>query len=85
MDLSVVIVNWNAKEFLEECLGSVLGNRSSLAIEVILVDNNSGDGSVEMVKDRFPGVVCIENKFNAGFGAANNQGIRMCKSIIYCF
>ncbi|RME14118.1 MAG: glycosyltransferase, partial [Bacteroidetes bacterium] len=79
MDVSVIIVNYNVKYFLEQCLRSVLNARDGLNIEVIVVDNHSVDGSVPLIKEKFPDVVLIENKENVGFSRANNQGIRIAK------
>ena len=77
LDLSVVIVNWNVRELLRRCLRSVLasGRLGGLAMEVIVVDNASSDGSVEMVRAEFPPVRLIANEENLGFTRANNQGI----------
>lgn len=77
--LSIVIVNWNVKELLEKCLRSIFETADSLDFEVILVDNNSTDGSIQMVKEKFPSVILIENEKNLGFGTANNQAIRTSK------
>ncbi len=76
MDLSVVIVSYNVKYYLEQCLHSVYASRGQLEIEVFVVDNNSPDGSVEYLKDRFPEVKFIANPDNRGFSRANNQAIR---------
>ncbi len=76
MKLTVIIVNYNVKYFLEQCLHSVRKASASVPIEVWVVDNNSVDGSVEMVRQRFPEVQLIANDFNAGFSKANNQAIR---------
>lgn len=76
MKLSVIIVNYNVKHFLEQCLYSVRKASKNLAIEVWVVDNNSVDGSLEMLKEKFPEIKLIENKKNAGFSVANNQAIR---------
>lgn len=75
MKLSVVIVNYNVKYFLEQCLHSVEAAVKGLEAEVFVVDNNSVDGSVEMVQEKFPGVKLIVNKENTGFSKANNQAI----------
>lgn len=75
-DVSIVIVNWNAKEFLEGCLHSVFNSNGRLSLEVLVVDNASKDGSAAMVNGRFPGVRVISNGINRGFAKANNQGIR---------
>lgn len=77
MKLSVVIVNYNVKYFLEQCLKSVFISGKDLEMEVFVVDNNSVDGSVEMVREKFPEVKLIANKDNAGFSKANNQAIRL--------
>jgi GT2 family glycosyltransferase len=76
MDLSVIIVNYNVKYFLEQCLHSVERAKPGLDVEIFVVDNNSVDGSVAMVEDKFPGVKLIRNNENLGFSAANNQAIR---------
>lgn len=75
-DLSVIIVNYNVKHFVEQCLYSVFNASKKLKVEVFLVDNNSVDGSVAFVKQKFPQVKLIENKQNTGFSVANNQAIR---------
>ncbi|NNF01205.1 MAG: glycosyltransferase [Bacteroidia bacterium] len=80
MKLSVIIVNYNVKYFLEQCLHSVMQARGSMEMECIVVDNNSVDGSCEMVEDKFPQVRLISNKENSGFSKANNQGIKISKS-----
>lgn len=77
MDVSVVIVNWNTKEILHDCLASLYANTRNIDFEVFVVDNGSTDGSVEMVKSEFPKVILIENKENRGFAAANNQALKI--------
>ncbi|MBX7242993.1 MAG: glycosyltransferase family 2 protein [Bacteroidia bacterium] len=80
MQLSVIIVNYNVKYFLEECLLSVLKAQKGLDIEIIVVDNHSTDGSVEMLKEKFgKDITLIANEDNPGFSKANNQGIRIAK------
>jgi O-antigen biosynthesis protein len=79
MKLSVVIVNYNVKHFLEQCLHSVAKASANLDCEVFVVDNNSVDGSVTMVKEKFPRVRIIHNNQNVGFSKANNQAIRQSK------
>lgn len=86
MKLSVIIVNYNVRHFLEQCLISVenaiermSAENQAYRAEIIVVDNNSIDGSVRMIKERFPGVILIANKENTGFSKANNQGIKIAK------
>ncbi len=76
MKLSVVIVNYNVKHFLEQCLNSVATAAKHCETEVFVVDNNSVDGSCTMLREKFPWVKLIENKKNYGFSYANNQAIR---------
>lgn len=75
-DLSVVIVNYNVKYYLEQCLRSVFAAQGDLRMEVFVVDNNSTDESVDYLQPRFPEVHFIANKENLGFSRANNQAIR---------
>jgi GT2 family glycosyltransferase len=79
MKLSVVIVNYNVKYFLEQCLYSVRRASEGIETEVFVVDNNSVDGSGKMVREKFPEVILIENKDNTGFSKANNQAVRLSK------
>src|SRR5579883_2844300 len=73
--VSIVIVNWKTRELLGRCLQSIANDEQSQSFEILVVDNHSGDGSVEMVKSRFPHVVLIENKDNVGFSRGCNQAI----------
>jgi GT2 family glycosyltransferase len=79
MKLSVIIVNYNVRYFLEVCIDSVLKAAEGIDAEVIVVDNNSADDSLNMLRERFPQVIRIENKENAGFSRANNQGIAVAR------
>ncbi|MFT6850282.1 MAG: GT2 family glycosyltransferase, partial [Sphingobacteriales bacterium] len=79
MKLTVVIVNYNVKYFLEQALYSVRRASQKLEVEVYVVDNTSVDGSNEMVREKFPEVKLIANKENVGFSVANNQAIRESK------
>jgi GT2 family glycosyltransferase len=79
MKLSIVIVNYNVRYFLEQCLLSVHKAMQVVEGEVFVVDNNSVDGSVAMVQERFTWVHCIANKENVGFSKANNQAMRIAK------
>lgn len=76
-DVSIIIVNWNTRDILRDCLTSVYSQTRNITYEVIVIDNASSDGSAEMIKGEFPQVVLIENSENKGFGAANNQGMRI--------
>jgi GT2 family glycosyltransferase len=75
-NLSIIIVNWNVKELLRNCLKSIYAQTKAISFEVFVVDNASSDGSVEMVEEEFPQVKLIKNEENLGFAKANNQGIR---------
>jgi N-acetylglucosaminyl-diphospho-decaprenol L-rhamnosyltransferase len=74
-DLSIVIVSWNTRTLLAQCLASIEATAGDLAYDLWVVDNASGDGSVAMVRERFPQVHVLENQTNVGFAAANNQAI----------
>jgi len=75
MKLSVIIINYNVKYYLEQCLDSVFLAMKDLPTEVFVVDNHSSDGSQEYIKSRYPNVIYIENQENVGFARANNQAI----------
>ncbi len=75
MTLSIIIVNYNVKYYLEQCLDSVLKATVGMVVEIFVVDNHSSDGSVAYLKPKFPSIHFIENKNNAGFSKANNQAI----------
>ena len=77
MELSVIIVSFNVRDFLRQCLISVKIASEKINYEILVVDNNSEDGSVEMVKNDFPEVKLIINRVNWGFSVANNQAIKM--------
>jgi len=77
IQLSVIIVNYNVCFFLEQCLHSVEKAFQNLNVETFVVDNNSVDDSVLMVREKFPWVKVIENKHNSGFSFANNQAIKL--------
>jgi GT2 family glycosyltransferase len=75
--LSICIVNYNAHDYLEACLKSIFAARCKYAFEIVIVDNASRDGSVEMVQTRFPQLRLIRNESNAGFSSANNAALRI--------
>lgn len=77
--LSVIIVNYNVKYFLEQAIQSSLKAAAQIPSEIIVVDNNSVDGSVEFVRNKFPQVRIIANKENTGFSKANNQAIEIAQ------
>ena len=79
MELSIVIVNYNVQYFLENCLNAVFKASKNLDLEVFVVDNNSVDGSIKMIEEKFPEVKLIANKENLGFSKANNQAIKQVK------
>lgn len=79
LDLSVVIVNWNTRTELDACVRSVKEGRGGLDLEIIVIDNASADGSADMVEREHPDVTLIRNDVNRGFGAANNQGMRIAR------
>lgn len=78
-DISIIIVNYNVKELLEHCIRSILSSVSGLNIEIIVVDNNSFDGSIDHIREKFPAekrLKFIESKINLGFAKANNLGVK---------
>ena len=77
-EVLVIVVTWNAMTWLERCLGSVRG--SSVKADIMVVDNCSTDGTQEYVRRAFPDAVFVQNDSNAGFGAANNIGIKYALS-----
>lgn len=79
LDVSIVIVNWNTRIILRDCLNSIYEQTKNISFEVLVVDNASSEGSVEMVKSEFPQVYLIANLENKGFAAANNQGMAKAK------
>jgi GT2 family glycosyltransferase len=77
MDISVVIVNWNTRDILRDCLKTIYEQTARVDFEVVVVDNASEDGSVEMVRSEFPQAVLLANQKNVGYAAANNQGMKI--------
>jgi GT2 family glycosyltransferase len=76
VEASIIIVSFNTRDVLRECLQSVMREAEGLAIETFVVDNHSGDGSAEMVETEFPQVRLLRSAVNLGFGAANNIALR---------
>ena len=79
MDVSIIIVNYNTKNLLKDCLNSIFEHTQEIDFEVIVSDNGSVDGSIELLKKEFPQVILIENNANLGFGTANNRGLTVAK------
>lgn len=79
LDVSIVIVSFNTRAVLRECLQSVQRESNGLNIEVLVVDNNSSDGSPEMIEAEFPGVRLIRSQVNLGFGPANNLAFALAQ------
>src|SRR4030042_1086837 len=79
MELSVIIVSYNVRHFLEQCLLSVREASKDIACEIFVVDNNSADGSCSMVRSEFPEVKLVMNHENRGFSAANNQALKIAE------
>lgn len=77
--LSIVIVSWNTRALLEQCLASIYTHPPSVAFETIVVDNASRDGSADAARQGFPQARLIENAVNVGFAPANNQAIELCQ------
>ena len=79
MDVSIIIVNYNTRDLLKDCLISIYKHTTEIDFEVIVSDNGSVDGSIEMLKQEFSQVVLIENNANLGFGTANNRGLAVAR------
>ena len=79
-DVSIILVSYNTKEFTKNCLKSIFEKTTDVDFDVYVVDNNSIDGTCEMIKSDFPEVHLIENKENLGFGNANNLAINVSES-----
>lgn len=84
MELSVIILNYNVRYFLELCVLSVQNAIQNLDAEIIVIDNNSVDDSCEMMKKRFPNIQLIENKQNLGFPKGNNIGVDLAQGDYIC-
>ncbi|MCK4951822.1 MAG: glycosyltransferase family 2 protein, partial [Gammaproteobacteria bacterium] len=78
IDISVITVGYNTADLIDECITSIK-RETSCAYEIIIIDNDSSDGTVEMLKEKHPDVICIANNVNVGFGSACNQGLEIAK------
>ena len=79
MQVSIIIVNFNTATLLKNCLNSIISQTEDIEYEIIVSDNGSTDGSIEMLEDEFPDVVLLKNNANLGFGKANNRGLSIAK------
>jgi len=79
LDLSIIIISFNTKDLLRTCVKSVHETTANLIYEIIIVDNGSTDGSIDMLVLEFPEVFIISNKANIGFSKANNQAIKIAR------
>ncbi len=79
MQLSVIIVSYNAKYHLEQCLYSVIAACNNVRSEIIVIDNASTDNVIEYLQSKFPSVIFIKNEINEGFAKANNKGLKIAK------
>jgi len=79
LEVSFIIINWNTRQLLQDCLNSVMERSQGHTVEIIVVDNASSDGSAEMVREQFPQVRLIANPVNVGFARANNQGAQIAR------
>jgi GT2 family glycosyltransferase len=79
IDVSIIIVNYNSTEFLKNCLKSIEKFTSGISYEIIVIDNNSMTGDIDEILDNHNKIRLIKNNVNKGFGAANNQGVKVAK------
>jgi len=77
---TIIIVNWNTQDYLDKCLSSIYALYSTGEVSIIVIDNASSDGSVEMVRTKYPQVVLVSNEENVGFAKACNQGIQKAET-----
>ncbi len=77
MDIAIIIVNWNTRDILGQCLQSVFASQTAKQFEVWVVDNGSSDGSKQMIKESYPRTRLISNGDNVGFARANNQAVEL--------
>ncbi len=85
LNLSVIIVNYNVKYFLEQCLCSVQKAIAEINAEIIVIDNNSSDGSIDYLQQHFPSVIFLSNQKNEGFSKANNKALQIAKGEMILF
>lgn len=83
-ELSIIVVSWNARSYVQECLASLSQQVLSVPVEIVVVDNASSDGTPQMIRREFPQVVLIENTKNLGFARGNNIGIQATRGKYAC-
>ena len=83
--VSVIIINWKSKDYLRECLGSIRRLESGAPLEIVVLDNNSGDGAAQMLATDFPEVQCISASENLGFARGNNLAARQARGELLLF
>ena len=83
-DMSIVLVCWNNKAYLDPCLESLYNGNLKSSFDVVVVDNGSTDGSQDMLREKYPDVMIIQNEKNVGLGKASNQGIE-ATAVNMCF
>lgn len=76
-DISIIILNWNTKKLLADCIDSILAHGAGVNYEIVVVDNHSSDDSVAMLREKYPQVRLLANEENLGFAGGNNQGVRI--------
>ena len=80
IDISIIIVSYNVKEYIISCIESIYKHsKSNHSFEIVVVDNNSEDGTTDSLEKKFPEISLIKNNYNAGFSIATNQGVRLCQ------
>lgn len=85
VDLSIIVVNWNSKDYVRKCIASVLANTSGIEYEIIVVDSGSFDGCAHMLQRIYPQVGFVQSKRNVGFARANNLGATYAHGAVLLF
>lgn len=85
IDLSIIIVNWNSKDYLKKCIASIVENAKEIPYEIIVVDSASFDGCEQMLQENYPQVNFIQSTRNLGFGRANNLGAKYAQGNVLLF
>jgi len=84
LDITIIIPNYNTKSLLRNCLASIYQHTKGITFEIICIDDNSPDGSAEMVAAEFPGAILIRNKVNQNYVRNNNLGMKMSRARYTC-